>query len=376
MKELPRKTRMAVGRVLGLLIVAGAATTGYWVWRLNLKEPRTNDAMVYANIVDVVLERVNGRITDLYVFDNQGVKKGDLLFKIDDRPFQAAADQARAELQLAEKEVEGNIADIRGAEANIHQSEHDLRAADAEITRLEAEAAYARSYLQRIEPLLEKQFVTANAVSQAVADRKSAEASVRDAQAKQRAARAAVVSAHQARAKAEAALAQFGDAYARIEAARAELETALLNLDYCKIEAPFDGYVTNMNIAVGQYIQPEQKVFALVDDRTWYVVANYKETYLRSIKPGMAVDVFLATYPGKHFRGEVQGIGWANAPDNVKAEGALAQPGRTLNWVVLAARFPVRIKLLDRDPEYPFRMGMTAYTRVLGFPLESRHGAR
>ncbi len=368
MKELPAKTRRILGPVLGVLIVLGAAASGYKVWEANLAEPRTNDAMVYANIVDVVLERVNGRITELNVVDNQRVRKGDILFRIDDRPYRAAAAQARVQLKLAEKGVEGNIADIRAAEAQIVQSEHDLKAAEAEIARSKADADYARSYFQRIEPLLKKEFVTANAVSEATANRQSAEASVRDAEAKRRAAQAAVEAARQARAKSQADLAQYGDAYARVEAARAELETALLNLDYCAIEAPFDGYVTNVNIAVGQYVQPEQKVFALVDDRTGYMMANYKETYLRAIQPGMAVDVFLAGYPGRYFRGEVQGIGWANYPDNVKVEGALAQPGRTLNWVVLAARFPVRIKLLDRDPEHPFRMGMTVYTRILRPP--------
>jgi multidrug efflux system membrane fusion protein len=139
---------------------------------------------------------------------------------------------------------------------------------------------------------------------------------------------------------------------------------AQLKVEYCTVLAPFDGWVTNLNTQVGQYVAEGQQLFALVDDTQWYVMADYKETYLRYIEPGMPVDVYLAAYPGHHFRGEVQGIGWANYPDNVNVNEGLPTVQRTLNWVVLAARFPVRIKLLDRDPEHPYRMGMTAFTTV------------
>ena len=109
-------------------------------------------------------------------------------------------------------------------------------------------------------------------------------------------------------------------------------------------------------------------MFALVDDRHWYVIASFKETYLKSIKPGQAAEVFLIGYPGKRFRGVVTGISWANGPDNVKLQGVLPEVQRTLNWVILASRFPVRIEVLERDPELPLRMGMTAFVTVLDPP--------
>lgn len=366
MREIPQRYLIGLGRAVGLLIVAMATVTGAWVWILNVEQPRTNDAMVRANVVDVVLQHVNGTIQELNIADNQRVRQGDLLYAIDRRPYEARAAAAEAELRLAEKEVAGQLADIRAAEARIQQTEHEVAAAEADIARLEAEARYAGTYLKRIEPLLQNTYIAPNTVSQAAAAQQAAAAAVRDARSRRNAVMAALETARQDRRKAEARIARFGDAYARIQAAEAKLRTAQLDLGYCTVHAQFDGYVTNLNISVGQFVQPGQKLFALVDDRAWYVIANYKETYLRSIRPGMAVDVFLAPYPGRHFRGVVQGIGWANYPDNVKEQGALPEIHRTLNWVVLAARFPVRITLLDRDPEHPFRMGMTAYTRILG----------
>lgn len=358
--------RLLIGRVLGAVIVIGAVVVGIRVYELSDGFPATNDAMVRADLIDVVLERVNGRIVKLNVVDNQRVRAGELLYQVDPRPYQAQLELARAELRLAEKGVEGSQAQLGAAGARIRQTEQEHQAAAAEIARLAARAGHAADYLKRIAPLLPKQYVSADAFNQAAADRDAATAAVADAKARHQAAAMAVEAAVQERGKAEADLARDGQGYARIEAAKARLRSAELDLDYCSVQSPIDGYVTNLNIAVGQYVQPGQRLFAIVDDRTWYVIANYKETYLRSIAPGMAVDVFLAPYPGRHFRGVVQGIGWANYPDNVKPVGALPEVERTLNWVVLAARFPVRITLLGRDPDHPFRMGMSAYTTVLG----------
>ncbi|QSA98183.1 biotin/lipoyl-binding protein [Methylococcus sp. EFPC2] len=364
------QTKILLGRLLGGAIALGAVLTGLVVWNENIAHPRTNDAMVRANIVDIMPQHVSGRISELHVADNQWVKKGELLYVIDPRPYQAALARARARLQLAEKEVEADHASIEASHAKVKQAEHEQAAADAEIARMKAKAEYDQSYLQRIQPLLKQEFVTANKVNEATAARDASAAAVKDALARQRAATMGVDFAHKEHLQEEAKLAQFGDVYAKIEAARAEVQSAELDVEYCSVYAPFDAYVTNLNISVGQYVQPGQKLFALVDDRTWYVIADYKETYLRDIKPGMAVDVFLAPYPGKRFRGEVQGISWANYPDNIKEQGSLPTVERTLNWVVLASRFPVRIKLLERDPQYPFRMGMTAFTTVLGFAGE------
>lgn len=364
LRERIRKNPERAGRwvsygILGLTVIVGAG-----VWRLNLIHPRTNDAMVRANTVDIIIQHVSGRIVTLGVQDNQFVHQGDLLYAIDARPYEAAMAQAEAELHLAEKEVDGQIAGVHGAEAHIRESINNLAAQEADVSRLSAKAEYALSYLKRIQPLEAEAFVTHNQVRQAEADWKAAEAAVRDAKAKVAAAKETLEVSDQSRNTAVAKLAQKGNAYARIESAQAKLRQAQLNVEYCTVRAPFDGWVTNLNTQVGQYVAEGQKLFALVDDTTWYVMADYKETYLRFIAPGLPVDVFLAAYPGRHFRGEVQGISRANYPDNVVVKEGLPQVQRTLNWVMLAARFPVRIKLIDRDPQHPYRMGMSAFTTI------------
>jgi len=158
------------------------------------------------------------------------------------------------------------------------------------------------------------------------------------------------------------------DVNARIEAARATLRAAELDVGYCQVRAPFDAYVTNLNIAVGEYARQGQRVFALVDNRAWYVLANFSETYMASIKPGMEADVYLVSYPRRSFRGVVQGIGWAIRPDDGETVGVLPDVRRTLNWVRLANRFQVRVQLEERDVEHPFRMGTTAVVTIRGFP--------
>ena len=337
-----------------------------WVWMINLKHPRTNYAFVRANTVDIVIQHVNGRIQELNVQDNQPVKAGDILYVIDRRPYEAKVLKAEANLRLAEKTVSGQIADVHAVEAKIRQTQQDIQSVGADIKRLEAEATYAQSYLSRIEPLEAKAFVTHNAINEATAKRNATRAAVDQAKAKQQALFEQLESVQQNRATAEAQVARFGEDYARIQAAEAELRSAQLDLEYCTVKAEFDGYVTNLNTAVGQYVSPGEKLFALVDDRTWYVMAEFKETYLRNIQPGMPVDVYLAAYPGIHFKGVVQGIGWANAPDQVQTVNGLPDVKRSLNWVMLAARYQVRITLIERDEHHPFRMGMTAFTTVLG----------
>ncbi len=103
------------------------------------------------------------------------------------------------------------------------------------------------------------------------------------------------------------------------------MRAAELDVGYCRVRAPFDAYVTNLNIAVGEYARQGQQVFALVDNRAWYVLANFRETYMPSIKPGMEAEVYLLTYPGRSFRGVVQGIGWANHPDDGATVGRAAR---------------------------------------------------
>jgi multidrug resistance efflux pump len=325
------------GRVLGTAIVVGAVALGVYVYRAVYVHPRTDDAYVRANHIGIA-PHVSGSIVELRVVDNQRVAENELLFVIDPRPYQSVLDAARAQLALTNLEIVGY--------------EQAVAAAAATLQQREADADYAAQYLARIEPLLDGRFVTKNQVVEARAHSAAARAQVEQARSELQ--------------RARALLGQLGDFNARRQAAEAAVADAQLNVDYCSVRAPFDAYVTNLNIAVGQYAVQGQQVFALVDDRVWYVMANFRESFLRRIAPGMAADVYLLSYPDRRFRGRVQGVGWALHQDNGASVGVLPAVQPTLNWVRLAQRFPVRIVLEERDPAHPFRMGQTAVVTIRG----------
>jgi len=323
--------------MLGAGIVLGAMVTSLWVWMLTYRHPRTDDAAVRANVVGIA-PHVSGPIVELPVVDNQRVREGDLLFAIDARPYAARLEASRAALALAE--------------ADLAAQRDAIGAAEAELNRRTAEEGYAADYLRRVEPLLGRGFVTQDRVE--------------DARTKLRAATAARENAAKERSRAENLLAQVGDLNARIEAARAAVRSAELDVEYCRVTAPFDAWITNLNIAVGEYAREGQQVFALIDDRAWWVMANFRETYMSRIRPGMAAEVYLLAYPGRRFRGVVQGIGWAVHPKDGATVGVLPDVSATLDWVRLAQRFPVPVRLEPGDPQRPYRMGATAVVTIRG----------
>lgn len=326
-----------MGAALSVALVAGAIVISAIALERIYANPRTDDAYVRANVIGIA-PHVSGPIVELPLVDNQFVREGDLLFVIDPRPYEAALAAAEAQLAVADLEIRAR--------------ERDVEAARAEVERVAAQDTFDRQYLARIEPLLEKKFVTANDVVRARQSVAASEAAVREAK--------------QRLGQAEDLLGQLGDVNAYRAAAEAAAVAARLDVAYTEVRAPFDGWVTNLNISVGQYANEGQQVFALVDDRHWYVMSNFRETFLTNIRPGMRADVYLMAYPGRRFTGTVQGIGWALYQSNGATVGVLPQVEPTLNWVRLAQRFPVRVSLDERDPERPFRMGATAVVTIRG----------
>jgi multidrug resistance efflux pump len=318
-------------------VVLAALVLAWFVYRLYYSNPRTDDAYVHANTASLAAH-VGGQIIKLPIKDNQRVKKGDLLFVVDPRPYKLALDTARTKLNLTQIDIE-TLRDT-------------INSAQAQLAERKVEAANARQYLDRIVPLRKRDFVTDNDVVEARNKLKAAEAGV-----------AAAASELQ---KAQDALGILGDVNQRVRAAQEEIEDAQLNYDYSYVRAPFDGYVTNLNISEGQYANIGQPVLTLVDDRTWYVLAYFREDLLDRIRPGMPADISLLSYPGKRFQGEVQGIGWGLFQQNGATVAGLPNVEETLNWVRLNQRFPVRIVLKREDSDHPFRMGQTAVVTIRG----------
>jgi membrane fusion protein, multidrug efflux system len=326
-----------VGRLLGLAIILAAVVLAAAVSRIGFRRPRTDDAVVRANVVGIA-PHVSGPIVQLNVVDNQEVKEGDLLFVIDARPFEAELAAAQAQQLLTRSQVDA--------------MQRSVTAAAAELQRLEPEATFAAEHAQRLQGLTAEKYVTPDRFDEAKRNVATSRASLERARAEL--------------AKQKALLGQYGEENAHLAAAEAALHAAELNVGYCRVRAPFPARIVNLNISQGEYAKQGQEVFALVDTRAWYVMANFQESYLGAIRPGMDVEVALVAYPGRRFKGVVQGLSWAVQPDVERPSGGLPDVRPTLNWVRLAQRVPVRIRLEPPQPELPYRMGMSAVVTVLG----------
>jgi multidrug efflux system membrane fusion protein len=347
--------RRLIGRILGSVIVVGAVTLAIVVVARIVRHPETDDAVVTADIIGVV-PQVSGTITELHVADNQRVQQGDLLLVIDPRPYQLAVQRARAEVAALDGE-------IGVTERRIAGQRFAVAAAKASVQRMEAQLKNATDSLNRLEPLLPRQFVTPDKVDQARTAKLAAAAAL-----------------DEARQKMDEAEKDVGDLealHAKREAAVAALGKAELDLDFCYVRAQFDGLVVNLHTAVGAFVAPGPvPVFSLVDTRSWYVLADYRETELVHIAPGMEADVFVLTNPRYRFRGTVQGIGWAVNPEDQPITPGVPQIKRELNWVHIAQRFPVRIHIENPDPANVFRVGASAVAIVRGWPAGAAVGAR
>lgn len=402
LSDLSPRARRAVGRSISVAAIVGALITGLLVVRQVIDNPRTDDAEVFANFIGMA-PVVNGPIMHLYVADNEYVKQGQLLLDIDERPYAYALKLARSE----QATLQGNIVDegrriasqssaVNVAEAGVKSAEASLahaisavqeaRAgvanAKAEVSRNRAELKYASDNLHRIEPLLAKQFVTVDQVDQAQTLVAARQQALHAAIAQRALAEARLTSSLAQRQQAEAVLQQSraqvkqaAHAVLTLEPLLAQrsgkvsaIETAKYYLDNCRIRAPFDGRVTNLTISQGEYAHAGQQIFTLIDTRTWWVLANFRETQLKHIRPGMSADVYIMSRPDLRLRGVVDSVGYGVTPDADilgRLTKGLPDVQRTLNWVHLASRFPVRIRILD-GPTQDFRLGESAVVVVHG----------
>jgi multidrug efflux system membrane fusion protein len=386
-----------LGRWIGIAAVAGAVLTLLLVILETELHPRTDDASVRANLIQIVPE-VSGRLVQLPVKDNAFVKKGDLLFAIDPRPYEYALQQALSDQEAlnqqivdAERRIRAQQSAVEAASASVSSSKTGIKtasssvdAAKAAVSRAQAAVAAADAQLKlatndlhRIEPLLQKQYVTVEQVDQAntavrvaQGNYDEAQAALAQAQAQQTQAVLRQTEADDVVAESQAKLGQAIHTVDTLDTLRsqrpgrsAKVESAQLDLERCRVVSPFDAYVTNMNISEGEYARPGSPLFTLIDTRTWYVVANYRESKLKNIRIGEPVDVFLMGYPDRRFTGLVESIGYGVFPEDGSVAAGLPNIERTLNWVHLAARFPVRVRVQDPDPTL-FRIGATAVTVV------------
>jgi membrane fusion protein, multidrug efflux system len=406
-REAPKG--LANPKVQRLAIVGGAvllaAIAGLFLYYLNRES--TDDAQIDGHITPIA-SKIYGKVANVLVDDNQAVKAGQLLVKIDARDYQSAVDQAKAALDLAESEARSagvdvprtaeNVASgtssadaqLLGAQADVAKAQAtydqaltaDLSFAQANVEKSKANAALAQADLARYKPLVEKDEISkqqydaakANADASASAlkadQEKLAQAqrNVEVVKAQLDAAKAHVLDARAAVDSAHANTKQVGmrtaDAQAKVAKvaqARASLDAAQLNLSYTEVVAPVDGVATHKQVEPGQIVQAGQGLLVVVPLQDVWVTANFKETQLKNMKAGQKAEVKVDTY-GKTFSGHVDSI--AGATGGVLS--LLPPENATGNYVKVVQRIPVKI-VLDRDSvgSYVLRPGMNVDATVI-----------
>jgi membrane fusion protein, multidrug efflux system len=391
--ETDSRPQRVLSRRISVAIAVAAALLGLLaLYRAN-HYPRTDDAEVFANFIGIA-PQVDGPIVRLNVRDNQFVRKGDLLFEIDERPYQyalerALSEQAALEGQITDEQrriaalvsavsvsqagIHSSQADVNRSAAAVDQARADVSNAEQGVNRAKAEWTYASNNLHRLEPLLTKQFVTVDqvdraALKQAESQLRLSQAGLQSALAQSERSKSTLDESNASHEQAQHAVTTLDPLTNQRGARTSAVETSRYNLGNCRVYAPFDALVTNLNLSEGAYAHVGQQVFTLIDARTWWAIGNFREGELQHIVPGMRADVYVLSKPSLRFTGVVDSVGFGVTPDPDvfgRLEPGLPDAQRTLNWVHLASRYPVRVRVQNPSPEL-FRVGESAVVTIRG----------
>jgi len=336
-----KKERRAATRVvlpLSVLVAAGHADAV--LHRLDVR-PRTTDAIVTANTIQVVPE-VAGLIATLNVKDDAVVRKGDVLFTIDQERYLLAVAQAKAQVRALEAQIDLTNRTVSSQVTGVSVAQANAEAARARLKQ-------ASDTLVRMEPLLPDGYVTSEQVDVA--------RTARDTAASQ------LIGALNSTRQVRQAVGDSNALVAQLEGARALVGLAERDLRNTVVRAPFDGRIVGVTTSVGQMVGPVKALFTLIDTSQWFIIADFRETELRTIRPGDRVTGYVMSAPAVHLGGSVESIGSAVAElDNLSIAG-VPPIQRDLNWIRIAQRFPVRIAL-ENPPEKLMRIGASAVVVV------------
>ncbi|MFM0738760.1 multidrug transporter subunit MdtN [Paraburkholderia xenovorans] len=330
------------GRVIAIAIVALGIAAAYYAYDRTTRFPSTDDATIDADVVHVA-PQVGGRIVTLAVQENQRVAKGDLLFEIDPAPYRLAVAQAQADLEVARAALDTRRRSLIGERANasIAGDQSGKAAHNYEL---------ASRTVERLTPLVAKGYVPAQQLDQA-----------------QVAQRDAALSLKQAQQQKQASAQTIGDeagAVAAVHAREAALALAQRGLDDTVLRAPQNGFVTGLSVLAGETIAPHQSIFTLVHADEWFAVANFRETALARIQPGDCATVYSMIDRSQPLHGKVVGIGAGVADsDRINLPRTLPIVQQSVNWVRVAQRFPVRVRL-EAPAASLVRIGASAIVEV------------
>jgi membrane fusion protein (multidrug efflux system) len=331
----PRKRRRPGGKklkwIVAAIVLVVAAFFALRFWHQSTLYETTDDAYVGANQVEITAQ-ITGTVTQVHVQDHQHVKAGDPLFDIDPANYQIAVSKAEASLELARQGTLQLGAAVASAEAALAQRR--------------AEELNARNTWTRNQELTKSGFLSAQGAEQSHTALVTAEAATRAAEA--------------GVAQARAQLGSIGDENANVQAAIAQLSQAKLDLSRTHVVAPTDGQVANFTLQAGNVVQPGVALFVIVADSEFWVDANFKETQLRTIRPGQSATVVTDMYPKHPFEAIVVSV----AGGAGSAFSLLPPQNATGNWVKVTQRVPVRVLIKNPDPQFPLRIGTSATVKV------------
>lgn len=322
--------------ILIALILVGGGYGGYKYIHSQAHET-TDDAQVDKNM-NPIIPKVGGYIAQVYVKDNDIVKKGDTLFTIDTQDYLIKVKEAEAALLGAESSFEVSKADVNATSANVAISDATVRSNIGSIDVALIRAEQAQNDFVRYSNLYNNHSITKQQYEQALTTKLEAEKQVEILQQQRNASnsqRQAVLS------KTTVASKQTAVAQANIERAKAAVDAAKLNLSYTVITASADGQISNVKIRPGQMVNPGAALFYIVDDHETWVVANFKETQMNDIRIGQKVAVTVDAYPNIEFEGEVNSF----SPATGSKFSLLPPDNATGNFVKTVQRLPVKILL-------------------------------
>ena len=350
---------------LSTLVVLAAAAMFVVKYRQYMVDPWTRDGQVRANVVQIA-PRISGPIVGLPIADNQFVHKGDLLFAIDPRTFQAALDQAKANLDKTRDQIKNLQEQVKSAEAAVTQSATSVRNAAFGVTSAKAHWEEVNKDLGRNQTLVASGTIARRDYDLSQESAITAQAALDQAQAQLDKAYAAKTQSEAELARAQAALGASGQDNPLLREAVAEWEQARLNLEFTKVLAPVDGYVTNLNLRLGSQAVTNQAMLALIDANSFWVAGYFRESMIGNIKKGDKAVVTLMTYPDTPLNGVVESIGQGIAQeDGSTSHDLLPSISPTFEWIRLAQRVPVRVHLTQKPEDVALRVGTTASVLVV-----------
>ncbi len=340
----------------------------WWQYQVN---PWTRNGAVYAQVIQVT-PRVEGTIVELPIVDNQFVNKGDLLFQIDPRTYESTLHGMEGRLAETEDQIEALTAQVEATAQTIQIFDAAIARAKRKVNGKTARVADFQAQLRRYTALLEDDAVSKERYDRAVADVADSEAELEGARAELTAAEAAKLEAEADLARDKANRGAEGPENARRRTAKARVHTAELQLGFTTKRALVDGYVTNLDIRVGDQAVPNRPILALVDVNSYWVYGFFKEHYIGRMQIGDRAQVTLMSHPDTPVEGRVAGWGWGVfQSDGATAQQLLPQVSATYTWIRMPQRVPIRVELDGLPEGVELVVGTRASVRVFTGTAES-----